>query len=103
MIDYQVFDVASASMNREHLRMRQAADHIANANRSQAGGGFSITDADGVAPVKGDATPAAVGSGSTVEDMMVIMTSSRLYEANVTVIAAARAAFEKALEISGRR
>lgn len=101
-MDFQIFDVASVSMNREHLRIRQAADHIANANNVQRNA-FSEAEAGEDAPATTEAASTSEGPANTVEDFMTIMTASRIYEANVTVISAARAAFEKALEISGRR
>lgn len=108
MIEFQVINVALDSMNREHQRMRQASDRIASSNletNSTSKMGFSQT-LNGTPETA--STPAAElssanSAGNTINEITTIMSASRMYDANVSVISAARSAFEKALEISGRR
>lgn len=107
MIEFQVINVALDSMNREHQRMRQASDRIASSNLETSGNsktGFSQT-LNGTTETASTAAelPPANSAGNTIDEITTIMSASRMYDANVSVISAARSAFEKALEISGRR
>lgn len=108
MIEFQVINVALDSMNREHKRMRQASDRIASSNIETNGTsktGFSQTlngtTETGSSPATEQSS--ANSAGNTIDEITTIMSASRMYDANVSVISAARSAFEKALEISGRR
>lgn len=107
MIEFQVFNVAMDSMNREHQRMRQAANRIATSNlqSDSSTGNFSeaLQSTPGTEKETANSTNATSQPTNTIDEMTTIMAASRLYEANVSVISSARSAFEKALEISGRR
>lgn len=107
MIEFQVFNVAMDSMNREHQRMRQAANRIATSNLQSDSSTGNFSDALKTSPgaeTSAENTANALSQPTnTIDEMTTIMAASRLYEANVSVISSARSAFEKALEISGRR
>lgn len=100
MNDFQIFDVAAVAMNREHQRIRQAANEVANSNRVREPFSNAVSGEDGAVAVESELASSPM---STIDSMVTIMISARAYEANVSVVAAARAAFEKALEITGRR
>lgn len=104
--DFQVFDIALAGMQSQHQQLRESAMHIARTNLpgAQNAQPFSQSmNAMAVDSTTGQQGLTPSGGPGTVDDMVTILRAGRLYEANTSVISAARSAFEKALEISGRR
>lgn len=102
-MQFPIFDIAGVSMEREQLRMRQAAMRVADWNARAEGSAFGAQMDTQSTPASAGTASASVNQVSTLAEMTLIMRSARAYEANVSVVTAARSAFEKALEITARR